>query len=198
MKIGVLALQGAFLEHRLMIERLGETAIEIRQKKDLNGLDGIILPGGESTVQGKLLKELDMFDSVKDMISDGLPTMGTCAGMILLSAEIESKEAPHLGTLPVRVRRNAYDRQLGSFETTGNMGTLNDLPMVFIRAPFITEVSDEVSVLSKVDGNIVAVEYQNQLAMSFHPELTADTRVHEYFLQKVRDSRAGRIVKDII
>lgn len=183
MKIGVLALQGAFIEHSKMIERLGETAIEIRQKKDLGGLDGIILPGGESTVQGKLLRELDMFDSLKEMITGKVPVMGTCAGMILLAKENENNEKPHLGTLPVRVRRNAYGRQLGSFETIGEMGSLTDLPMVFIRAPYITKVSDEVTILSKVDGNIVAVEYQNQLAMSFHPELTCDTRVHEYFLK---------------
>lgn len=187
MKVGVLALQGAFIEHKKIIEKLGTTCIEIRQKKDLNDIDGIILPGGESTVQGQLLKKLDMFLLLKNMISDGLPTLATCAGLILLAEHIENDDTSHLATLPVTVKRNAYGRQLGSFETIGPVGNAKDFPLVFIRAPYITDTSKEVNIIATVDSHIVGVEFKNQIGLAFHPELTTDYRIHELFLNNVRN-----------
>ena len=187
MKVGVLALQGAFIEHKKIIEKLGTTCIEIRQKKDLNDIDGIILPGGESTVQGQLLKNLDMFLLLKNMISDGLPTLATCAGLILLAEHIENDDTSHLATLPVTVKRNAYGRQLGSFETIGPVGNAKDFPLVFIRAPYITDTSKEVNILATVDSHIVGVEFKNQIGLAFHPEMTTDYRIHELFLNNVRN-----------
>ena len=187
MKVGVLALQGAFIEHKKIIEKLGTTCIEIRQKKDLNDIDGIILPGGESTVQGQLLKKLDMFLLLKNMISDGLPTLATCAGLILLAEHIENDDTSHLATLPVTVKRNAYGRQIGSFETIGPVGNAKDFPLVFIRAPYITDTSKEVNILATVDSHIVGVEFKNQIGLAFHPEMTTDYRIHELFLNNVRN-----------
>ena len=186
MQIGVLAVQGAFIEHIHMLEKLGVSCVELRQRSDLSGIDGLILPGGESTVQGKLLKELDMFGPLQEMIETGLPTLATCAGLILLAEQLENDDTRHLATLPVTVRRNAYGRQLGSFTTIANAGDIKDFPMVFIRAPFITSTGDDVKILSRVGGNIVAVEYGNQLCLSFHPEMSDDTRLHEYFIRKIR------------
>lgn len=185
MKIGVLAVQGAFIEHEHMIEKIGHTAIEIRQRDDLEGLDGLILPGGESTVQGQLLNKLDMMKDIKNMISNGLPTLATCAGLILLSEHIADDNTVHIGTLPVTVRRNAYGRQLSSFVTNAYIKHIGNYPMTFIRAPYIETVSDGVEVLATVDNHIVAAKYNNQIGLSFHPELTGDTRIHEYFLSTI-------------
>lgn len=185
MKIGVLAVQGAFIEHKHMIEKIGHTAIEIRQKDDLKGLDGLILPGGESTVQGQLLNKLDMMDDIRAMINNGLPTLATCAGLILLSEHIADDDTVHIGTLPVTVRRNAYGRQLSSFVTNADIKHIGNYPMTFIRAPYIENVSDGVEVLATVDNHIVAARYNNQIGLSFHPELTGDTRIHEYFLSTI-------------
>ena len=182
MKIGVLAVQGAFIEHEHMIEEIGHTAIEIRQRDDLEGLDGLILPGGESTVQGQLLNKLDMMKDIKNMISNGLPTLATCAGLILLAGHIDNDNSIHIGTLPVTVKRNAYGRQLGSFVRTAAMKGFDEFPMTFIRAPYISSVKDNVDVLASVDDRIVAVQYNNQIGLTFHPELSGDTRIHEYFI----------------
>lgn len=162
MTIGVLAVQGAFIEHEHMLERLGIPCIEIRKKDNLSGIDGIILPGGESTVQGQLLEKLGMKKPLQDMIKNGLPVLATCAGLILLAEHIGEKEAPHLGTMPVTVRRNAYGRQLSSFMTTADIKGIGNYPMVFIRAPYITDIknaddtnmedTDSVTILSEVDG----------------------------------------------
>ena len=140
MKIGVLAVQGAFIEHEHIIEKIGHEVVEIRQKKDLEGIDGIILPGGESTVQGQLLRKLDMLDTIKSAIADGLPTLATCAGLILLAGHIDNDNSIHIGTLPVTVKRNAYGRQLGSFVRTAAMKGFDEFPMTFIRAPYISSV----------------------------------------------------------
>ena len=183
MVIGVLAVQGAFIEHEKMLEALGATTFEIRQKKDLEQhMDGLILPGGESTVMGKLLKELALYEPLKAMIEGGLPVFGTCAGMILLADELSNDEKRHFATLPVTVRRNAYGRQLGSFHARAQMKDVGEIPMTFIRAPYV-EQTRGAEVLATVDDNIVAVRYENQLATAFHPELDEDPSVHQYFLQ---------------
>ena len=185
MNIGILAVQGAFIEHAHMIEQLGHTAIEIRQKSDLDGLEGLILPGGESTVQGQLLNKLDMMTDIRNMINEGLPTLATCAGLILLASHIADDTTVHIGTLPVTVRRNAYGRQLSSFVTNSDIKDIGSYPMTFIRAPYIESVDDNVEVLSTVDNHIIAARYKNQIGLSFHPELTDDTRIHEYFLSMI-------------
>ena len=188
MTVAVLAVQGAFIEHEKMLQNLGVETIELRQKEDLKQpFDGLVLPGGESTVQGKLLKELGMFDSLKEKIEEGMPVLATCAGLILLSEQISNDDKRYFQTLPVTVKRNAYGRQLGSFHFEGAMqGSLQELgtyPMEFIRAPYIVEVTPEVEVLAQVDQKIVAVRYQNQLAMAFHPELSGDDRIHQSFIK---------------
>lgn len=188
MVIGVLALQGAFIEHEKMLQSLGVTCVELRQKKDLmQKLDGLVLPGGESTVQGKLLKELDMFEDLKEKIENGLPVLATCAGLILLAKEIEGQQESYFQTLPVVVKRNAYGRQLGSFCTTADFGTIGEVPMTFIRVPYVsdTDTEENVEVLAKVDGRIVGVQFEKQLAIAFHPEVGQDTRIHQYFLNMI-------------
>lgn len=183
MRIGVLAVQGAFIEHERMIEALGHEAFEIRQKRDLEQeFDGLILPGGESTVIGKLLRELDLFDILHKKIREGMPVLGTCAGLILLAEKLSGDDTVHFGTLPVTVKRNAYGRQLGSFQTVEEIVHIGEIPLTFIRAPYIECADDGVEILAKVDGNIVAVQYGNQIGISFHPEVTDCTAVHEYFL----------------
>ncbi len=182
MTVAILALQGAFIEHQKKIESLGHNCIELRCKEDLNKpFDRLILPGGESTTQGKLLRELEMFTPIQHMIENGMPVLGTCAGLILLAETIEG-ESPYFGTLPVTVKRNAYGRQLGSFYTKGVFGDWENVPMTFIRAPYITSVSKDCTVLATIEGNIVGVRYQNQIGISFHSELNDDSRIHELFL----------------
>ena len=187
MKIAVLAVQGAFIEHIHKLEALGAECVELRQKSDLGQqFDGIVLPGGESTVQGKLLHELDMFDDLSERIKGGLPVLATCAGLILLAEEIEGKDNPCFGTLPVTVKRNAYGRQLGSFFMEGEFAGIGIVPMEFIRAPYIAKASDDVEILAMENDHIVAVRYKNQLAMAFHPELCDDDRIHKEFLRMTR------------
>ncbi len=179
---GVLALQGAFLEHEMLLADLGEESFEIRQRADLaRHMDRLIIPGGESTVMGKLLREQDMFDDVKEKILAGMPTFGTCAGLILLAEQIENDNAVHLATMHITACRNAYGRQLGSFFTEGRFGN-SVIPMTFIRAPYITRVGEGVEVLSEHDGKITAAREGNMLVTAFHPELNRDTSVHRYFL----------------
>ena len=134
----------------------------------------------------KLLKELGMFDTIKSQIESGMPVLATCAGMILLAEELEGGEAGHLQTMPVTVKRNAYGRQLSSFVTNADIKHIGNYPMTFIRAPYIENVSDGVEVLASVDNHIVAAKYNNQIGLSFHPELTGDTRIHEYFLSTIK------------
>ena len=186
LKIGVLAVQGAFIEHKRMLESLGCECVELRKKSDICDIDGLVLPGGESTVQGKLLRELDMFDELKGRIANGLPVLATCAGLILLASHISNDDNVYFGTLPVTVKRNAYGRQLGSFHYDGEIKGLGVYPMEFIRAPYIESVKPGVEVLAEVDGHIVAVKYQNQIALAFHPELSDDTRIHQMFLDMIK------------
>ena len=186
MRIAVLALQGDFAEHEAIFKLLNIQTCQLRQKKDLQQpFDALILPGGESTVQGKLLRELDMFDELRSRISNGLPVMATCAGTILLAQQLLDDATVHLGTLGISVRRNAYGRQLASFHTSGTFAGIKDSPMRFIRAPQIEFCVPGVEVLAEHDGRITAVRQGKQLAMTFHPELGSDTRIAEYFLSEV-------------
>lgn len=186
MTIAILAVQGAFAEHEQLLKKLGIAFVELRKKEDLlQNYDGIILPGGESTAQGKLLKELDMFDALKQKIVNGLPVLATCAGLILLADHIENDTREYFKTLPVTVKRNAYGRQLGSFHVKQEFKGIDVVPMTFIRAPYITNVNEGVEILAKEKEHIVAVRYKNQLAMSFHPELDEDDRIHRYFIKIV-------------
>lgn len=184
MQIAVLALQGAFIEHEQMLSRLGIPSFEIRQKRDLERpFDGLIIPGGESTVQGKLIRELGLFDPIKEQIENGLPVFGTCAGLLLLAKKIENDDRLHFATMDINAKRNAYGRQLGSFYTEAEFKGIGKIPMTFIRAPYIESVSDNTEILATVDGKIVAAKQGNQLVTSFHPELNEDLSVHRYFLK---------------
>lgn len=186
MKIAVLAVQGAFLEHEKMLDRLGVDYLELRKKEDLGeSYDGIILPGGESTVQGKLIRELGFYDILKEQIQSGIPVLATCAGLILLAKKAENDDRTHFATLPVTVKRNAYGRQLGSFYKEDIFEGIGKVPMTFIRAPYITEVEEGVTILARDKEFITAVSYGNQLAMSFHPELDEDTKIHQKFVKMV-------------
>lgn len=194
MKIAVLALQGAFLEHEMILRRLGVDCFEVRQKQDwLQEKDALIIPGGESTTQGKLLDELGLLLPIREEIENGLPVFGTCAGLILLSRDVEGNSEtapapPRLGTMQITTARNAYGRQLGSFRVDSTfVGIEGKIPMTFIRAPYIKEATEAVEVLAKVDDRIVAARQGNQLVTAFHPELDADTHVHEYFLNMIRN-----------
>lgn len=187
LNIGILSVQGAFIEHKKMLAKLGIDSFEIRQARDLErSFDGLIIPGGESTVQGKLLKELGMFDKLKAMIEDDFPVFGTCAGLIMLSKKIENDSRSHFGTMNITAVRNAYGRQLGSFYIEGEFNGIGKVPMTFIRAPYIKDVGDEVTVLAEVDGKIVAAREKNQIVTAFHPELNDDLRVHKYFAEMVK------------
>ena len=193
MRAAVLALQGAFLEHEKILESLGVPCFELRKKSDLEkDFDALILPGGESTVQGKLLHELEMFEPLKQIIESGAKVLATCAGLILLAENLKNDTVRHFATLPVTVVRNAFGRQLGSFYIEQEFGILGTVPMTFIRAPVIETVGKNVEILSVVcdsenakenNKKIVAVRFKNQLAMSFHPELNSDNKIYEYFLE---------------
>lgn len=189
MKIGVLAMQGAYEEHISILKGLEVDTVEIRNREDLKDIDGLIIPGGESTTMGKLIKTLDIYDYLKGKIEGGLPVWGTCAGMILLARSIYKEDTKHLVTMDIEVRRNAYGRQLGSFETKSFIkGIGDDVHMVFIRAPYIESVGNKVEVLSVVDKKIVAAKEGNMFVTSFHPELTEDNRVHKYFIDMVKNN----------
>ncbi len=193
MVIAVSAVQGAFAEQEQMLERLAVSYVELRKKEDLQQVyDAIILPGGESTVQGKLLKELGMFETLQRQIQAGMPVLATCAGMILLAERTENDEREYFKTLHVTVKRNAYGRQLGSFYTEQEFGGIGTVPMTFIRAPYIESVEDGVEILAQENGHIVAVREHNQLALSFHPELDEDERIHRYFVEMVRQNITRR------
>ena len=188
MKIGIFALQGAFLEHRQALDKLGVETTEIRRREHFtNDLNGIVLPGGESTVQGKLLREEGLLEPVKKAIAGGLPVFGTCAGLILLASELSNDKNVYFGTMDVTVKRNAYGRQLGSFQTELNVAEVGTFPAVFIRAPYIERAGKGVKILATCEGKIVAARQNNMLATAFHPELTNDLRIHEYFCKMVKE-----------
>lgn len=187
--IGVLAVQGGFIEHQRMIEKLGATAVPVRRTQHLSGIDGIILPGGESTTMSKLLDISEMLEPLREALRNGLPAFGTCAGLILLASEIldTRADAHNLGALDITVRRNAFGRQADSFETTLPFAEVDgEVDAVFIRAPQVENVGAQAEAISQLrDGTVVGVKQGNVIGTSFHPELTADTRVHEYFLKLV-------------
>lgn len=187
MRIAVLALQGAFLEHEKHLKALGAEVFEVRQLSDWDQpKDGLVIPGGESTTMLKLLDDLGLYEPIKRDIEAGLPVYGTCAGLILLAKEVEGEDRRRLATMNIKARRNAYGRQLGSFYTESPMkGVGEKVKMTFIRAPFIAEAGEGVDVLSVVDDRIVAARQEKQLVTAFHPELTDDLSVHRYFLEKV-------------
>lgn len=191
MRIAVMALQGAFIEHEDMLARLGAESFEVRQASDWQQpKDGLIIPGGESTTQLKLLRDLGLLQPVREAIRGGLPVFGTCAGLILLAKHVDGEDFDRISTMDISVRRNAYGRQLGSFFTTGKMkGVAGNVPMTFIRAPYINKVGDGVDILAQEQGHIVAARQANQLVTAFHPELNSSTVVHEYFLRMAADSK---------
>lgn len=187
MAIGILSVQGAFLEHASMLDELGVEHFEIRQLKDIDkNMDGLILLGGESTVMRKLIRESELFKPLYDMISSGMPVFGTCAGLLLLAKDVEGGK-PCFGTMEISAKRNAYGRQLGSFFSEANMNDIGKVPMTFIRAPYIKSVGKDVEILARVDERIVAARQGNQLVTAFHPELSTDASVHKYFLNMIRN-----------
>lgn len=189
-RIGVLALQGDVLEHLRALRRCGAWPVRVRRAEDLEGLDGIIVPGGESTTIGKLLDRLGLLEPLRARITAGLPVFGTCAGMILLSDELDQdREQPLLGGLHVRTRRNAFGRQVDSFDTALAVVGIEGPPMdvSFIRAPWVEAVlGDDVEVLAEVDGHPVVIRQGHLLAAAFHPEVTGDDRLHQHFVDAVR------------
>ena len=190
MKIGVLALQGAFIEHEAKLKRLGVEAVEVRLPKDLAAVDGVIIPGGESTTIGKLAVQYNLIEPLRELAATQRSMWGTCAGMIFMAKDV-GRDQPLLGLMDITVQRNAFGRQVDSFEADLNVKDINDKHLfhaIFIRAPLIESVGEGVKVLAKVDDAIVAARQDNLLVTSFHPELSSDDRFHQYFL-KMTDSR---------
>ncbi|WP_054742716.1 pyridoxal 5'-phosphate synthase glutaminase subunit PdxT [Cellulosilyticum ruminicola] len=186
--IGVLGLQGGVAEHLTMLNEIDNiNAIKVNYLSELDKIDGLIIPGGESTTLGKLLRSFNMLEPLKQMIKQGLPTWGTCAGMILLSKNIEGESKCYLGTMDISVKRNAYGRQLGSFQVERDIDKMKieRFPLIFIRAPYVIGTGKDVDIILKEQNEIVACRQANMLATSFHPELTNDKRVHEYFIKEL-------------
>ena len=206
--IAVLALQGAFIEHEQRLRALGCDVFELRQLNDLNrAFDGLVLPGGESTTQAKLLHDLNMLEPLKKLIVEGMPVLGTCAGLILLAKDVENAsdgrqpaepdshnaqlmDFPEcFGTMPITVKRNGYGRQLGSFHANAPLSIggkdLGSIPMTFIRAPRIVSVREDVEILAKIDEDPVAVRFENQIGIAFHPELDEDNKLYQLFLDRI-------------
>lgn len=195
MTVGVLALQGAFQRHVEAIEALRHSAREVRLPEELAGVDALVLPGGESTAMSLLLEANGMAEPLRDLVAGGMPVFGTCAGMILMAEKVLDgrPDQVQLSDVPMTVRRNGYGRQLASFEADIQIeGQADPFRAVFIRAPKVEAVGDDVEVLATVDGDPVLIRYKNVLAAAFHPELTPDTRLHEMFLQLVEGADQGR------
>lgn len=190
MKIGVLSLQGGVIEHINQIHKIGHEGVEIKKLEDFKDLSGIILPGGESTTIGKLLRERKMLTILREKIISGFPVWGTCAGMILLAKYIEDSSQGHLKVMDIKVKRNAYGSQVDSFKKNViiNEISCNPIPLIFIRAPLITEVFEEVKIICTVDDKIVAARQNNMFATSFHPEITDNLEVHRYFASMCKEN----------
>ena len=188
MKIGVLALQGAVSEHVRMLEMAGAAASAIKKVEELEDLDGLVIPGGESTAISKLMHKYGFMEAVRQFAEEGKPIFGTCAGAILLANRINGQEDVHLGLMDMKVERNAFGRQKDSFEARLPIaGVAPNFPAVFIRAPYIMELGQPGEVLAKYDQKIVAARQGQFLAAAFHPELTEDCRLHQYFLEMVKE-----------
>ncbi|MCL2200883.1 MAG: pyridoxal 5'-phosphate synthase glutaminase subunit PdxT [Oscillospiraceae bacterium] len=187
MRIGVLALQGAFAEHIKKLDELDVESFEIRQLGDIKKpFDGLILPGGESTVMGKLLRDLELLEPLKALICDGMPVFGTCAGLLLLAKDFSGEGTPVFSSMDIKARRNAYGRQLGSFCANADFLGVGNIQMTFIRAPYIESAGADVTVLSETGGHIVAATQGKQLVTAFHPELNEGHGIHKYFLEELR------------
>ena len=187
MRIGVLALQGAFREHRVILEECGWEAVEVRKDEELQQVQGLIIPGGESTTIGKLMVDFNLLDKIQQRVASGMPVFGTCAGLIVLAKDIAGSAQPRLGLMEITAKRNAFGRQIASFEADLNIPALGQeaYKAVFIRAPFIEKAGEKVEVLAKFEDKIVLARQGNILAAAFHPELTNDTRIHQYFIDMV-------------
>ena len=187
-KVGVLAIQGAVAEHLELLNQIPDVcAQEVKYLDELNEVDGLIIPGGESTAIGRLLRDFNLLQPLKERILNGMPVWGTCAGMILLAKSLENDPTVHLGVMDITVERNAYGRQLGSFTTEVEIEKIssNKIPLIFIRAPYVTQVKSDVDILLEVNDHIVACQQKQMLATSFHPELTKDTSFHRYFINMI-------------
>ena len=188
-KVGVLAIQGAVAEHLELLNQIPDVcAQEVKYLDELNEVDGLIIPGGESTAIGRLLRDFNLLQPLKKRILNGMPVWGTCAGMILLAKSLENDPTVHLGVMDITVERNAYGRQLGSFTTEVEIEKIssNKIPLIFIRAPYVTQVKSDVDILLEVNDHIVACQQKQMLATSFHPELTKDTSFHRYFINMIK------------
>lgn len=187
--IGILGMQGAIAEHQEILLQIPHTKTRIvKTAKDLDCIDGLILPGGESTAIGKLLDYFSLKEILRQKIISGLPVFGTCAGLILLARNIENQTNTHLATMDITVKRNGYGSQLDSFSTNLLIPTIDKnmpIPLVFIRAPYITKTDKDVQILATLDNKIIAARQKNMLVSSFHPELTCDLRFHQYFLSMI-------------
>jgi 5'-phosphate synthase pdxT subunit len=190
MKVGVLALQGAVAEHIRLLEMAGAEGVAIKKIEQLEGIDGIIIPGGESTTIGKLMRRYGFMEALRQFSAEGKPIFGTCAGLIVIAKEITGQDEAHLELMDIRVSRNAFGRQRESFETDLPIkGIEENVRAVFIRAPLIDSVGEQVDVLSVYDGQIVAARQKHLLVASFHPELTDDYSMHSYFLGMIKESK---------
>ncbi len=191
MKIGVLSLQGDVREHLNILNKIGVEGVRVRTRDELEKVSGLIIPGGESTTIGKLLKRFNLLDIIREKIEKGLPVFGTCAGFILLAKEIEPETGqPRIGVLNVKIRRNAFGRQIDSHEVDLEIkGFDKPFHAVFIRAPIVEKVGENVEILSRTDRGVVFVRQKNILGASFHPELTEDTRIHEMFIKTIKERR---------
>jgi pyridoxal 5'-phosphate synthase pdxT subunit len=194
-KIGVLALQGAVQEHIKSVEECGVQAIAIKRKEQLSEVDGLILPGGESTAMRRLIDKYDFMDALKEFAQEGKPMFGTCAGLILLAKNLEGYSEPHIGVMDVTVERNSFGRQVDSFEADLDIkGVGGCFPAVFIRAPHIVEAGADVEILAKHNDRIVAAREGQFLGCSFHPELTDNHRFTAYFVEMVKEAKAKQLV----
>lgn len=194
-KIGVLALQGAVREHINSVEACGVEAVAIKRKEQLDEVDGLILPGGESTTMRRLIDKYDFMDALKEFARAGKPMFGTCAGLILLAKEIVGYSEPHVGVMDIKVERNSFGRQVDSFEADlAIKDVAEDFPAVFIRAPHIVEAGENVEILSKHNDRIVAAREGQFLGCSFHPELTDNHRLTAYFVEMVKEAKAKQLV----